>query len=227
MITLADRVCVVTGASSGVGREIALELARRGGAVLGLARRYPDKPAGPMAAGTVCERRCDVTDGAAVAARMAELPRIDVLVVCAGHGVFGAIGETSADQLRAMLEVHVTATFHCVKSAAPRMPAGGHIVVIGSTATRWSFADTAAYTAAKAGQEGLARALTEELRPHGVLVTRVVLGPVDTPIWDSRPGFDRASMLDPARTAATIVDTVVRHDVGIEEIVVRPVAGNL
>lgn len=227
MIALADRTCVVTGASSGVGRAIAAELARRGAEVVGLARRFADKPVGRLSGGQVCERWCDVTAAAAVSARFAELAGVDVLVACAGHGEFGPIADTPVAALRAMLEVHIVGTFTCVQAALPRLRPGAHIVVIGSTVTRYSFADTAAYTAAKSGQDGLARALTEELRGVDARVTRVVLGPVDTAIWDTREGFDRSRMLDPEVAAATIVDAVVRPGVGVEELVVRPVVGNL
>lgn len=218
-------MCAVSGASSGVGRAIAAELAARGAAVLGLARRFSGLPAAPGAA-AVHEARCDVTVEAEVKAAFAPLPRIDVLVACAGHGVFGPIDSARVADLRALLEVHVVGTFLCVQAALGRLEqAGGRVIVIGSTASRYAFPDSAAYTAAKSGQHGLTRCLTSELAPRGIGVTHVSLGAVDTPIWDARPGFDRARMLAPADAARAIVDTL--SAAAVADLELRPPAGNL
>jgi 3-hydroxybutyrate dehydrogenase len=218
-------VSVVTGASSGVGQAIAAELAARGAAVIGLARRFTGAVAVP-AAGTVCEARCDVTNEAEVSAAFAALPHLDVLVVCAGHGVFGPIEAARVADLRALLEVHVVGTFLCVQAALAGLTAAhGRLIVIGSTASRYGFPDSAAYTAAKSGQAGLARCLVGELAPRGIGVTHVSLGAVDTPIWDDRPGFDRRRMLAPRDAARTIVDTLAAA--AVADLELRPPAGNL
>jgi NAD(P)-dependent dehydrogenase (short-subunit alcohol dehydrogenase family) len=218
-------VCAVTGASSGLGRAIAAELASREAAVLGLARRFTGAPAVPIP-GVVLETRCDVTSELEVAAAFAPLSRIDVLIAGAGHGVFGPFDTTRVDDLRALLEVHVVGTFLCVRAALGGLAAaGGRMIVIGSTASHYAFPDSAAYTAAKSGQHGLTRCLIDELSPRGIGVTYVSLGAVDTPIWDDRPGFDRSRMLAPADAARTIVDSLAAPPVADLEL--RPRAGNL
>jgi NAD(P)-dependent dehydrogenase (short-subunit alcohol dehydrogenase family) len=108
---------------------------------------------------------------------------------------------------------------------APRRT--GYIVVIGSHAAREAFTECGGYTAAKAGQLGLARVLAAEARPHDVRVTCVMPGATDTPIWNDRPDFDRSKMMQPADVASFITALVVRPEVSIDEVVVRPPAGIL
>jgi len=225
-VSLTGATCVVTGASSGVGKAIAAGLAARGAAVLGVARRFEGAAAMP-APGTVGEAGCDVTDESAVAGLFAALDRVDLLVCAAGGGVFGPAADARAADLRALLDAHVTGTFLCVRAALAPMAAGGRVVIIGSTATRFTFPDSALYAAAKSGQDALARAMAAELRPRGILVTRVHLGAVDTPLWDGRAGFDRAAMLTPAAAARTIVDCVAHTDTVVDELLVRPPSGNV
>lgn len=225
-MSLTGARCVVTGASSGVGKAIASELAARGAAVLGVARRFDGAAAMP-APGTVDGATCDVTDETAVAGLFAALERVDLLVCAAGGGVFGPAADARAADLRALLDAHVTGTFLCVRGALAAMPSGGRVVIIGSTATRFTFPDSALYTAAKSGQDALARALAAELRPRGIYVTRVHLGAVDTPLWDGRPGFDRAAMLAPAAAARSIVDSVAHPDTVVDELLLRPPTGNV
>jgi NAD(P)-dependent dehydrogenase (short-subunit alcohol dehydrogenase family) len=226
---LDSRVCVVTGASSGIGAAVAAALAAEGAAVVGLARRFPAGPLPrPLAAGAVTSAALDVTDEAAVAARFAELDRLDVLVACAGHGVFGPVVDARADDFRAMLDVHVVGAFLCARELL-RRPAAGvrHIINVSSVAAFRTFTGCAGYSAAKEGQRGLTRVLVEEARAHGVRVTGLYPGATDTPIWDDRAGFDRAAMLRPADVAGLVVEIVARPELALEEIVVMPPAGAL
>ncbi|HWN70361.1 MAG TPA: SDR family oxidoreductase, partial [Haliangium sp.] len=168
MSALHDKTCAVTGASSGIGQAIAQALAGAGARVLGYSRRYPQKRLtflpGP---GEIREIQLDITDESAVSARFAELPMgLDVLVNAAGLGHFGWLSETSTETLRRLLEVHVVGTFVCSREAWRSMQGrgGGHIVTIGSIAATRYLPGCAAYTAAKAGQAAMGRALAEEAR---------------------------------------------------------------
>ena len=69
--------------------------------------------------------------------------------------------------------------------------------------------------------------LVEEARALDVRVTGLYPGAIDTPIWDSRPEFDRGAMLAPQRVAALVVDVLCRPELAIEEILVMPPAGAL
>jgi NAD(P)-dependent dehydrogenase (short-subunit alcohol dehydrogenase family) len=117
----------------------------------------------------------------------------------------------------------------CAREALRRMQPrrAGHIVAIGSHAAHRAFTDCSGYTAAKAGQLGLVKVLAEEARPHDVRVTALLPGATDTPIWDDRPGFDRARMMRPADVAGFLIEIVARPGISVEEVTVTPPAGAL
>jgi NAD(P)-dependent dehydrogenase (short-subunit alcohol dehydrogenase family) len=231
MSALHDKTCAVTGASSGIGQAIAQALAGAGARVLGYARRFPQKRLTFLPSpGEIREIHLDITDEDAVSARFAELPMgLDVMVNAAGLGHFGWLSETSAETLRRLLEVHVVGTFLCSREAWRSMQrrGGGHIVTIGSIAATRYLPGCAAYTAAKAGQAALARALAEEARDTGIRVTNVHAGATDTPLWDGRDDVDRTRMIPPAALAAMIVDVLSHPELAIHEITVMPPAGVL
>jgi NAD(P)-dependent dehydrogenase (short-subunit alcohol dehydrogenase family) len=226
---LTGRVCAVTGASSGLGAAVASALAAEGAAVAALARRLPPaRLPRPLPAGRVTGAALDVTDERAVAERFAELDRLDVVVCCAGVGSFAPIRDAKVADLRAMLDVHVVGAFLCARELL-RRPAAGvrQIINIASVAAFRTFTDCAGYSAAKEGQRGLTRVLVEEARAHGVRVTGLYPGAIDTPIWDGREGFDRGAMLRPADVAGLVVEIVARPELAVEEMVVMPPGGSL
>ena len=230
MKRLIGKYALVTGGSSGIGAACALALAADGAAVVATGRRFTAGPlVEPPALGEVTKAHLDVTDEREVAARVNELPEIDVLVCSAGTGTFAPIARATAADLRAMLDVHVVGTLTCAREALRRMQARrrGHIVVIGSHAAHHGFTDCGGYTAAKAGQLGLVRVLAAEARPYDVRVTALLAGATDTPIWDERPGFDRAKMMRPEDVASFMVAIVARPGIAVEEVVVTPPAGVL
>jgi NAD(P)-dependent dehydrogenase (short-subunit alcohol dehydrogenase family) len=228
--TLKDRVCVVTGASTGIGSAIAAALAERGAAVVGIARRFAaGELAGPPSPGRIAEVRVDVTIEPAVADLFRAVGDVDVLINNAGVGYFGPVEDMEVGQLREMLDVHVVGSFLCTREALRSMKRNrrGHIVNVASTAAVDRFVGCSGYTAAKLGQLGLSRVLTEEARAYNVRVTSLILGAVDTPIWDQRPQFDRSKMLRPETLAQLVIDVVTRPALSVEEMVIRPPSGNL
>jgi len=227
---LVGKICVVTGASSGIGAAIARAFAAEDAAVVAFARRFAEGRCDEQpAAGRVSEVRLDVTREEDVAARFGELARVDVLVNAAGVGFFGPVVGSSVADLRAMLEVHVVGTFLCCRAAlrSMREARSGHIVNLGSTAVTSTFTACAGYTAAKTAQHAFSRVLREECRPYDVRVTSLSPGAVDTPIWDEREGFDRSKMLAPEALAGLVVEIVSRPALSVDEILVVPPAGNL
>ena len=229
MPRFAGKFALVTGGSSGIGAACARALADEGAAVVAYARRFPAGITAHPAPGSVVEAHLDVTDEPDVKARFAELPEIDILVCAAGTGTFAPVVETSLADFRAMLEVHVIGSFLCAREALLRMRPRrtGHIVLIGSHAAHHGFTECGGYTAAKAGQLGLGRVLAAEARAYDVRVTTLMPGATDTPIWDDRPGFDRAKMMQASDVASFLVSIVSQPAISVEEVVVTPPAGVL
>ena len=213
---LAGRWIVVTGASRGIGAELARRLAADG-ARLALVARSRDALsalAGELAAEAVV---CDVADPAQIE-RAAE--RIETLaggapdVVVNNAGVFSitAAHKTSVELFRRTLDVNLLAPFAFVHAFLPAMRArgSGHLVTLGSVADRNIFPGNAAYSASKYGLRALHEVLRAELRGTGVRATLVSPGPVDTELWDpidpdNRPGLTpRAQMLSAGDVAETI-----------------------
>jgi NAD(P)-dependent dehydrogenase (short-subunit alcohol dehydrogenase family) len=236
---LVGKFALVTGGSSGIGEACAKALADQGAAVLATGRRFgphtvaptskTERGPGGMQFGEVATAHLDVTDEAEVRARIAEFPELDLLVCSAGVGTFAPVINASVADLRAMLEVHIVGTMICAREALKRMQPRrrGHIVIVSSHAAHEAFTDCGGYTAAKAGQLGLARVIAAEARPYNVRVTALLPGATDTPIWDDRPGFDRTKMMKPDDVASFLVSIVARPDISVEEVIVRPPAGVL
>lgn len=229
MKRLVGKLALVTGGSSGIGAACARALADEGARVVACSRRVAAGPLRAPGLGEIVAAHLDVTDEAEVAARFAELPQLDIVVLSAGNASYAPIVSSTAAELRAMLDVHVVGTLSCARAALRWMQPQrrGHIVVIGSHAAHHAFVDCGGYTAAKAGQLGLARVLAAEARPYDVRVTTVLPGATDTPIWDGRPGFDRAKMMQPADVAGFVVSIIARPAISVEEVIVTPPAGVL
>ena len=229
MKRLLGKFAIVTGGSSGIGAACAEALAAEGAAVLATGRRFAGEPAGTPALGEVMTAHLDVTDEVEVKRRFAQLPELDILVCSAGVGTFGPLVNCGAQDLRAMLDVHIVGTHLCAREALRRMMPRkrGHIIVIGSHVAHRAFTDCGGYTAAKAGQLGLVRVLAEEARPYDVRVTAILPGATDTPIWDDRPGFDPSKMMQPDDLAGFVLAVLARPALAIEEVVVMPPGGAL
>ncbi|HTL38826.1 MAG TPA: SDR family oxidoreductase [Kofleriaceae bacterium] len=230
MKRLLGKFALVTGGSSGIGAACAQALAGEGAAVLACGRRFsPDEAATAPALGQIANAHLDVTNEAEVKARFAQLPELDIVVLSHGTGTFAPILNASTADFREMLEVHITGSFFCAREALRRMQARrkGHIVFIGSHVAHNTFSDCGGYTAAKAGQLGLARVLGAEAKPFDVRVTSLLAGATDTPIWDDRPGFDRSKMMKPAEIAGFVISIVSRPGIAIDEVTVMPPAGAL
>ena len=213
---LAGRWVVVTGASRGIGAELArllatdgarLALVARGREALGaLARELNAEP-------VVCDVS-DLTQVERAAARIESLAggAPDVVVNNAGIFHIGAAHKLSVDTFRRTLDVNLVAPFALVHAFLPgmRTRGSGHLVTIGSVADRNIFPGNAAYSASKYGLRALHEVLRAELRGTGVRTTLVSPGPVNTDLWDpidpdNRAGFTpRAQMLAAAEVAEVI-----------------------
>jgi NAD(P)-dependent dehydrogenase (short-subunit alcohol dehydrogenase family) len=177
-------IALITGASRGIGRALAEELARRGHVVYGAARSWPDGEPRDFTALPL-----DVTDPIAVQAAidrvLAEQGRLDLIVANAGVSHAGSVEETTLDVARAMFETNYFGALNLIRAALPPMRAAGHgdLVIVASAAGRIGIPFQAHYVAAKFALEGLAESLHHELTPLGLRVLIIEPGDVATSIW--------------------------------------------
>jgi NADP-dependent 3-hydroxy acid dehydrogenase YdfG len=217
---LAGRWALVTGASRGIGAEVARRLAADG-ARLALVARGRDA-LGALAAELGAEPVvCDVGDPAQVeraAERIASLAdgAPDIVVNNAGMFSIAAAHKTSVEHFRRTLEVNLVAPFALLRAFLPAMRTrgSGHVVTLGSVADRNIFPGNAAYSASKYGLRALHEVLRAELRGSGVRASLISPGPVDTELWDPidpdrKPGFTPRSEMLSAGEVADVVRWVL------------------
>ena len=237
---LAGKVALVTGASRGIGRAIALAFADEGAAVALVARSRADLAtvAGEVrerANGRVLAEPVDVTQDTAVEMLIervvGDLGRLDVLVASAGTAAFGPVAESKPADWDAMLAVNLRATMVCCRAAvAPMMRQhSGTILTVASIAAKRVLPGSAVYTATKMAVIGFSRVLAEEMRPHGVRVGVLVPGAVDTPLWDTLgAGPPREKMLRPEDVArAAVLMATLPPLASLEELTLLPAGGIL
>jgi NADP-dependent 3-hydroxy acid dehydrogenase YdfG len=180
-MTLEGKAALVTGASRGIGRAVAQQLAAAG-VGLGLASRS----GGDLGLDGVVARPCDVRNPADLEAIVGEtvdrFGRLDILVANAGVGAYGPFLELSPEHLEEMIDVNVKGTLYAVRAALPHLIKSGEadIVTIASEAGRRGLPLEAVYCASKFAQVGFTRAMDHELRQHGVRCTNICPGGVAT-----------------------------------------------
>ncbi len=224
---LDGKWALVTGAASGIGRETALECARRG-ANLALCD-FDEAGLGETAkiaterGREVLTRRVDVANADEMAgfaaAVHARIPAVDLLVNNAGVAIAGGMLATSLEDWAWIRGVNLDGVVHGVHHFAPRMAerGSGHLVIVSSMAGYGALAGLAAYNTTKFAVLGLAEALADELRPRGVGVTAICPGLIDTPITRNarlRGEFDseaqRQQMVEGYRRRGYTPDRVAR-----------------
>ena len=182
---MPEHVLLVTGSSSGIGRAVALEAARRGHRVFASARKTEDL-AGVEIPGRLTPLRLDVTDPASVSEAVQEIlresGRIDALVNSAGFGQYGAVEDVSLELWRRQFDVNFFGTLEAIRAVLPAMRDArkGTIVPLSSIAGKIAIPFAAPYCATKHALEALSDALRVEVAPFGIRVVLVEPGPIAT-----------------------------------------------
>jgi 3-oxoacyl-[acyl-carrier protein] reductase len=206
-------VALVTGASRGIGRAIALRLSRDGYDIVATARHAPELEslcAEIGSAGGSCRAIVlDVSDAEAVASALGGL-EVDVLVNNAGIGTLKPFMDTTAEEWHRMVDVNVNALYHVTRALLPGMIARGrgHVCTIGSIAGRSAMLGGSCYNATKAFVTSWAESLMLEVREHGVKVSVVMPGSVTTHFNGHVPSPDDAWKLRPEDVAETVAHLV-------------------
>lgn len=185
----AGKTALVTGASAGIGRALALEFAREGADVAVAARRLELlEPLAREIEGLGRKAlvvRCDVTREdevrAAVASTVARFGALDVVVANAGFGVVGPVEQLTTDDFRRQFDTNVFGVLHTVKASMAELERSrGRLALVGSVSGHVTVPATAAYSMSKYAVRSLAEALFHELRPRGVAVTLISPGFVES-----------------------------------------------
>jgi glucose 1-dehydrogenase len=205
-MTLENKAAIVTGSDSGIGRAIALELARQGASVTINFHKNADAADATLkeiadAGGTAQVIQADVSSvadiGKLVDGTVAAYGRLDILVNNAGMETRTSTLETTERQFDLVIAVDLKSAFFGVQAAARQMikqGGGGRIINISSIHEDWPMPGNAPYCLAKGGVRMLTRTAGVELAPHGITVVGVAPGAVHTPI-------DEVTLSDPAAKA--------------------------
>lgn len=243
MGTLAGKVALVTGASSGIGEGIALALAQAG-ATVALAARRADRLEGLVrrieeAGGQALALPGDMTVEAeakqAVEDTVARLGRLDILINSAGVMQTGGVENVDLDEYRQVFDINLFATLYTCAAATPHMikQGEGDIVTISSLAARKGGPQTNAYSASKHAVNSMTDAMRQELGGKGIRVCILMPGATTSEVGDniSDPNWRAAIQAhvrkDGAVLPSEIGDTLVfilslPRRVNISEICVRP-----
>lgn len=198
-----SRVAFVTGASRGIGRAIAGELARSGHRVVCCSASDGAKDAqaeiqeGGGEALAVC---ADVGDAGAVDAAFGEVEAtwgaVEILVNNAGVTADGLVARMGDEQWETVLRTNLTGAFHTIRRATPKMMRGrwGRIINVSSVSGHAGTPGQANYSAAKAGLLGLSRSVARELAPRNITCNVVAPGPIVTDMTEAMPADWRTLM---------------------------------
>ena len=231
MISIENKVAVVTGSGRGIGRGIAMELGRLGARVVLAARsrneleetaRMIGKSASVVP--TDVRRKDDLQ-------RLFEqtttaLGPVDVLVNAAGLGIFGPVIDFTDEAFEILIETNLRGIFFASRLVLPSMieRKQGHIINIASIAGKVGSANRAVYCASKFGVVGFTESLAEEVRQHGVRVSVICPGSTDTRFSPSETsGKSRERMLRPEDIAHAVRMIVTQEPNSfVSEIIMRP-----
>jgi NAD(P)-dependent dehydrogenase (short-subunit alcohol dehydrogenase family) len=218
---ITDASALVTGAGRGIGRAIALALAREGARLTVVARSASELDslveeietvggrgiafAGDLLNASACE--------GAVKTAVECFGGLQILVNNAGVGSFSNVADTTDEEWDTVIGTNLTAVFRLTRVALPHLVhRGGHILMVSSLAGSNPIAGMAAYCASKAALDHFAACLMLEIRQKGVKVTTIAPGSVDTAFAGGPRPEDTSWMLTPEDVAQTVVQLLKMRD---------------
>lgn len=235
------RRALISGASSGIGKATALAFAYAGIDVALVSRSMEKLGAVCVAAdhaGVFAKAYCvDLACVSQVKEKMQAIAldfgEIDILVNNAGMGYTATLCETPLEDWQRVIDLNLTSVFQCIMGILPQMRdrGTGTIINVASIAGKQAFPSWGAYSVSKAGLLALSQTLAEEERAHGIRVTAICPGAVNTEFWDAETvnaNFDKSNMLTPEIVAQSILYTaLLPQQAVVDELTVMPSAGVL
>lgn len=199
----AQKVVVITGASSGIGAATALACGRKGMQVALIARRVAElekvadqiRALGSEALVLPFDLTLPGATEEAISQVVEKFGRIDVLVLCAGRGFHQSVEQASVPDIENLVQLNYLSTINASRAALPvmRKQGSGHVVLVGSVAAEVMFPNDALYTSVKAAVHRLGRGLRNELRGSGINVSLVIPGIVETDLTAGLNGLPKSS----------------------------------
>ncbi len=234
-------LCVITGASSGIGRSVAMALSKENTHLILNARREDEL----LNTKRMCEHDSvdiiagDISQEETVILIFNKFEEIitqqkpDHLraVFCAGYAKFGDTLQFANEHWKETIDVNLNGLFYCCKHACNAMlqHGGGRVFNILSIASKSAFSHSTAYVASKFGALGLTKSLNEEFRNRGVHFCAIMPGSTDTPLWSvqqNAPPLDE--MMNPEELGNFIANLALQtSDIWIDEILITPKKGIL
>ena len=206
---MKGKIALVTGASRGIGRAVAIEFGRRGAAVAANYLSSEHEIPGLLdqiskAGGTAQAFRADISNAGEVEKLFDQVidhfGAIDILVNNAGVMINTPIEQVTEEEFDRVFDINVKGLFFCCRQAARRMNRGGRIINMGTSVTRVMLPRYGTYAASKGAVEQLTRVLAKELGPRGITVNTVSPGPTDTELF--RKGKNAAQVAELASMSA-------------------------
>lgn len=215
-MSLSDKVALVTGGGSGIGKAIAKALLAEGCKVIINGRNEEKLEQAKTELGSNVESMvCDVTDEGQVentfSSIISNYDRCDILINNAGMAAKAKAHEMKYETWKKVINVNLNGAFLCAREAMKIMikQKSGRIINIGSISGQMSRPENAAYTASKFGLEGLTRALALEGRDHGIAISILHPGNVGTDIWKGREEIAEREGLIPLEDIGKLAITML------------------
>ncbi len=209
-----NKIVLITGASSGIGRQTAIEFAKKGSNLILVARRKEKleelKKQLQKFNVSVIIYPCDISDKSQVKnmseSVLEKFDSVDILVNNAGFAIYGSVSDLSIEEIESQMATNYFGMIYCIKNFLPSMikKKSGHIVNVASVAASFGLPGIASYCASKFAMLGFSEGLKHELRGTGIGITVVSPIMVRTDFFD-HPSFEKMPKYSPTSLNATTV----------------------